>query len=156
MVSVKAKPVSRSDKAAKAKYKEVLCEHGYEVVDETNQPTDIVAIKDEEKWFFEIKATSKSEDELYFGAATLTEWRQAFATPDRFIFVVARLQADGSYRFEEYTHEEFMAFSCVPPFKVYFNIPPRGKKKTNRRTAVVFTEEVLRILDDCYDKLKTK
>jgi hypothetical protein len=63
-----------------------------------------------------------SAADVCFGAATLTEWAAAAHDPQHFRFVVA-CQRNEKWRFDEYTPEQFMAFSSVPPFKIYFSVP---------------------------------
>lgn len=83
-------------------------------------PSDIVAMKEGAEWLFEVKFTRAHT--MCFGAATLTEWVAAAEHPDRFRFVIA-YEREGAWRFDLYTPEEFMAFSSVPPFKIYFSVP---------------------------------
>jgi hypothetical protein len=79
----------KSDIDAKETYKRQLESTGfYDSVEITQAPSDIVAIKGAQKFFFEIKKTETEQD--YFGAATLTEWSQALKTPDHYFFVVAK------------------------------------------------------------------
>ena len=95
---------------------------------------------------------------MYFGAATQTEWAQALKAPEHFRFVVAIAdEADEHFRFIEYTPAEFMGFSTIPPFKVYFNIDFTGKpkKKSKReKKSVSLTEENFRRLNESYNALK--
>lgn len=86
----------------------------------TSSPADITAYRDGDTHYFEVKFTRREES--YFGAATLTEWEAAIRHPDNYWFVVAFKRA-GEWRFHRYTPAEFMAFSSIPPFKVFFHIP---------------------------------
>ena len=118
-------------------------------------PADIIAEKDGETWYFEIKMTGRND--RYFGAATQTEWRKAFKDPEHYRFVVAI--ADETYehfKFKVYTPVEFMESSTIPPFKVYFNLDLTGKpkKKSNRkRKSIPLTEENFLKMDECYSNL---
>lgn len=145
----------KSDVAAKQAYVNKLNAEGYKVRI-TGSPADVTAEKDGETWFFEIKMTH--QEDRYFGAATQTEWAQAFKDPAHFQFVVAIAdEADEHFRFIEYTPEEFMEFSTIPPFKVYFNIDFTGKlkkKSTREKKSVSLTEEIFRRLDESYNALK--
>lgn len=84
------------------------------------EPADIIAEKGGERFYFEIKKTSRSDS--YFGAATLTEWVAALEHPNHYYFVTAQV-TDGGWVFHQYSGEEFMRFSTIPPFKVFFQIP---------------------------------
>ena len=92
--------------------------------------------------------------DVYFGAATLTEWEQAVADPEHFRFVVAKTDdEEKEFEFLEYTPEEFMNFSTVPPFKIFFNINFDGSVRTSK-TATSLTHENLKIMSDCFDRIK--
>ena len=145
----------KSDVAAKQAYVNKLNAEGFQARI-TGSPADVTAEKDGETWFFEIKMTH--QEDRYFGAATQTEWAQALKDPEHFRFVVAIAdEADEHFRFIEYTPAEFMAFSTIPPFKVYFNIDFTGKpkKKSKReKKSVSLTEENFRRLNESYNALK--
>ena len=145
----------KSDVAAKQAYVNKLNAEGYKARI-TGSPADVTAEKDGETWFFEIKMTR--HEDRYFGAATQTEWAQAFKDPEHFRFVVVIAdEADEHFRFIEYTPAEFMEFSTIPPFKVYFNIDFTGKpkkKSTREKKSVSLTEENFRQLDESYKALK--
>ena len=137
----------KSDVAAKAAFKLHLEERGFEDVRIISAPADIAAKRDGVTHYFELKLTSKTGG--YFGAATITEWEAALSDPARFRFVVAR-QVEGVWHFREYSPEEFIQFSDIPPFKIFFRIPAGGAvpiaKSGKRRRAVMATLENLRCL----------
>lgn len=149
----------KSDVAAKNAFIKHLQDNGF-TAKIAASPTDIIAERDGETWYFEIKMTKTSNDNSYFGAATLTEWHQALLTPEHFRFVVAHTdETETHFSFKEYTPKEFMSFSTVPPFKIFFSIPPSGQQtppERKRRTAVVANEDILKQLDDFYSELKKK
>ena len=143
----------KSDVAAKQAYVNKLNSEGFRARI-TGSPADITAEKDGFTWYFEIKMTHHAD--RYFGAATQTEWRQAFKDSDHFRFVVIIAdEADENFQFIEYTPAEFMEFSTIPPFKVYFNIDFTGKpKKANReRKSIPLSPDNFRNLDECFSKL---
>ena len=78
---------SKSDVKAKTAFVSNLEARGFQNAKVISSPCDISAEKDGEQWFFEIKMTTHKD--TYFGAATMTEWEQAFKTPERFRFVIA-------------------------------------------------------------------
>ena len=111
----------KNDTKAKQAFVNELKTRGYENVEIVAAPSDIIARKNGEEYYFEIKMTHQQKK--YFGAATLTEWAQAIKTPDKYTFVVAIANGDDSgFKFIEFTPEEFMGYSTVPPFKMFFNI----------------------------------
>ena len=110
----------KSDVAAKTTFIAELLRRGYSNARVTRQPADITAEKDGKTYFFEIKSTSAEKS--YFGAATLTEWEAAIRNEDRYRFVVA-IRRDDVWMFREYTPEQFMEFSSLPPFKIFFHLP---------------------------------
>lgn len=141
----------KSDVKAKAEFVKWLNDRGFNASIKC-KPADIVAFKDGQTWYFEIKMTKRTD--VYFGAATLTEWKQAVADPEHFRFVVAKTnEAETEFEFLEYTPEEFMAFSTVPPFKIFFNIDFAGKvSKTKKATRLTY--ENLEVMSECFDRIK--
>ena len=143
----------KSDVTAKQAYVNKLNAEGFQA-HITSSPADITAEKAGKTWYFEIKKTHQTA--RYFGAATQTEWRQAFKDPEHFRFVVAIAdEADAHFEFKEYTPAEFIEFSTIPPFKVYFNIDFTGKpkKSTKERKSIPLTKENFRKMDECYNNL---
>lgn len=143
----------KSDVKAKAAFVKHLQENGFQAA-VVKEPADIVATKDGQTWYFEVKMTKRSK--RYFGAATLTEWKQAVADPEHFRFVVAKTdETESSFEFIEYTPEQFMDFSCIPPFKFYFNINLDGAP-CKSRTAVALTQENLQYVSECYETIRVQ
>ncbi len=145
----------RTDVLAKQAFLEKLITEGY-TAEIKAQPSDIIAEKDGETWYFEIKMTEKTDS--CFGAATLTEWEQAFKTPNRYRFVIAIKGENDTFTFREFTPAEFMQYSTIPPFKVYFNLSLTGELKRKHRKkngAVQFTEDNFNDMLALYKKFKT-
>ena len=146
---------TRSDLAAKAAFMVVLEREGYSNVRIVASPADISACKGEQQYLFELKVTTK--DKTYFGAATITEWEAALKAPEYFRFVVARC-VNGSWIFDRFSPAEFLKFSDIPPFKVYFRVPLGGKcsaaKLSKRKRAVTATMENLRQLIEFRNAMK--
>ena len=115
-----------------------------------------MATKNGEVWYFEIKKTTR--EDVYFGAATETEWEQAFRDPKHFRFVIAKTDEDEtSFEFIEFTPEEFIKGCTIPPFKVYFDVNVVTKEmvdKTNSKRATIFTKERFEHLHKAYKMLK--
>ena len=146
-------PNKKSDVKAKSEFIKVLESRGY-AAKVVSTPADIIATKDGQTWYFEIKMTKRRD--AYFGAATLTEWKQALSDPEHFRFVVAKTNDEESeFVFIEFTPDEFMGYSTVPPFKIFFSIDLEniGKQRKGKK-AVRLTKEILRIMDNCYDTIK--
>ena len=140
----------KSDVLAKAAFVNTLETRGFNAK-VVSSPADIKAVKDGQDWYFEIKMTTHRD--RYFGAATMTEWIQALKDPEHFRFVVAIDLGDGMWEFKEYTPAEFMEYSTIPPFKVYFNLDFTGKfrkKKNGKSRAVRLTLEKFRQLATVY------
>lgn len=62
----------KSDAKAKHAYVDLLKSKGFDAK-EKGSPVDIKATLNGDDWYFEIKMTKR--EEMYFCAATLTEWR---------------------------------------------------------------------------------
>lgn len=145
---------ARSDVAAKAAFCRRLLAEGYSNARVASTPADVIAEKDGRHWLFEVKFTNA--EHACFGAATLTEWAAAAEDPDHFRFVIA-YERDGEWQFDRYTPEEFMAFSSVPPFKIYFNVPLDGRAARARSLGskkVHLTKARLRRLSEQFDELR--
>ena len=144
----------KSDIPAKKAFSQLLLQKGYSEVKIVSFPVDIIAIKEGVKHYFEIKYTTKKDK--YFGAATLTEWISAMENPNNFRFVIARKEND-SWKFIEYTPNEFMEFNTIPPFKTYFNIffNKNLPKKLNRiKKSIKLTRERLNMMKKFWISLK--
>lgn len=144
----------KSDIKAKKAYIENLEKRGYTNCRVEASPADVVAEKNGETFYFEIKKTTKTDS--YFGAATLTEWAQAIKTPDHYRFVIAKTdEAEEEFDFIELTPAEMMEFSTIPPFKVYFNIDLNNDKGNRiHRTAIQLTAERIDKLVKVYESMR--
>ena len=146
----------KSDGKAKAEYVEYLKANGYCNPKVIASPADITAEKNGDTWYFEIKKTS--QENKYFGAATLTEWIQALKDPDHFRFVIARESNEEKFDFFEYTPSEFMEISSIPPFKVFFNVDFRKETQTSpgKSGAIKATKDRINYLSKVFSDLKNK
>ena len=73
-----------------------------------------------------------------------------------FRFVVCSKKL-GQWMFKEYTPTEFMQFSCIPPFKVYFNVAIGGTKtppSDRISKSIGLTRERLRLMLQLYGQLR--
>lgn len=147
----------KSDVLAKQAFIKELETRGFQAR-VTGAPADITATRDGETWFYEIKMTHRTD--RYFGAATMTEWKQALKDSAHYRFVVVKAdETDTVFEFKEYSVEEFMQYSTIPPFKVYFNVPVDGsevplRKRGGETRAVLLTKEGFNKLMACYESLK--
>jgi hypothetical protein len=144
----------KSDVDAKAAYVAHLLGNGFETAKVTGSPADITAIKGGETHFFEIKFTRQQKK--YFGAATLTEWEAALNNKDRFKFVIA-FQREGNWEFHEYSPDQFMTFSYIPPFKVFFNVLVGAKKDQSNRDgsqSVRLTPSRIQMMSELYSNFR--
>ena len=146
----------KSDVKAKAEYVEYLKANGYCNPKVIASPADITAEKNGDTWYFEIKKTS--QENKYFGAATLTEWIQTLKDPDHFRFVIARESNEEKFDFFEYTPSEFMEISSIPPFKVFFNVDFRKETQTSpgKSGATKATKDRINYLSKVFSDLKNK
>jgi len=86
----------------------------------------------------------------------LTEWQEALANEENYWFVVA-LQRTGSWHFHEYTPNEFMEFSYIPPFKIFFQVGVDGEKATRAKRGlkrVQLTRERASAMNDLYQRFR--
>lgn len=151
------KPLSMTNIKSDLDAKTAFCKHlesmGF-TTEIRQAPADIRAMKDGQEWFFEIKKTSQDKD--YFGAATSTEWEQAFKDPAHYRFVICQKLADGSFKFIKFTPAQMMEYSTIPPFKIFFNVPLDGKEKKVKGVskALRLTQEAFTALNNMYKHLK--
>ena len=146
----------KSDKDAKEAYIKKLQSEGYSNIKIISTPADIIASKNGLDFYFEIKKTEKKD--IYFGAATLTEWLAAMDPPSAgyYFFVVAIKLKENKWKFEEYTPRQFMKYSTIPPFKLYFNVPISNTEKSKVRknkTAKKLTRKNLVRLYNAFEEL---
>lgn len=147
----------KSDVAAKQAFcNELLLNRGFKQAKVTASPADITAVKDGITWYYEIKMTKRKN--TYFGAATSTEWEQAFRDPEHYRFVIAITDdKELEFRYLEFTPLEFMKACTIPPFKIYFNVDLESeqlKVSNHRRNTVVLTEENFEVLNAAYKTLR--
>jgi hypothetical protein len=124
---------AKDDRPAKEALRRLLLRAGYTSV-ELASPVDIVATRrDGVREFFEVKKTGKTG--VYFGAATQTEWGIALKHPSSFWFVVAReTSTKMGWTFDRLRPDEFAAYSYIPPYKVYFQVPiAQGRSLTAKQ-----------------------
>ena len=147
---------NKSDVKAKQAYVKELEDSGYVNVHVTASPADITAEKNGETYYFEIKKTTR--EDTYFGAATFTEWEEAFKNPSNYAFVIAKTdENEGSFDFKELTPAEFMSYCTIPPMKVYFNydlLEKKNKRSSKKSKSVPLTEENFTKLNGVYKSLK--
>ena len=150
---------NKSDIRAKEAFRQHLVENqGYDTAEIVSAPADIIAVKDNETWYFEIKKTTKRK---YFGAATETEWKQAFADPDHYRFVVA-LTDENEEHFEWfiYTPMELLQVSTIPPFKINFNInldiPVSEQKCSRKDTTIALSESIFHAISSTFERIRTR
>jgi|TARA_B100001964_G_C14176662_1_gene574127 hypothetical protein len=146
---------SRSDINAKEAYAKILAEEGFKDIKIISTPTDISASKNGTKYFFELKFTNQIDK--YFGAATLTEWECAINNLGNFFFVICRFE-DNKWLFDKFSPKEFIEYSTIPPFKIFFDIDLKNfdKKKSKETKSVKANFDNLKELVKVYDKLKLK
>ena len=150
---------NKSDIRAKEAFRQHLVENqGFDTADIVSAPADIKAVKDNETWYFEIKKTTKHK---YFGAATETEWKQAFADPDHYRFVVALTdEKEESFEWFVYTPMELLQVSTIPPFKINFNInldiPVSEQKCSRRGTTIALSESIFHAISSTFERIRTR
>mgnify|MGYP001324719629 FL=1 len=145
----------KSDVEAKKAFVEELQKQNYQEIKITSSPTDISAIKEGTKYYFEIKFTNQKDK--YFGAATLTEWECAINNLDNFFFVVCR-KDNNKWIFKSFTPNEFIEYSTIPPFKIFFNMDLKDfdKKNSDETKALKANFDNLNELASFYKTLKNK
>ena len=144
---------SKSDVEAKKAFVKELKRDNFENVKIISSPTDISAFKGKNKFFFELKFTNQKNK--YFGAATLTEWECAIHNLNNFFFVIARLH-ENKWIFDKFSPEEFIQYSTIPPFKIFFNVDLKNfnKKRPEKTRALNASFENMKELATFYKKLK--
>lgn len=152
---------NKSDVEAKEIFKSYLNSlNYYDTVEIKKSPSDIIASKNGEYFYFEIKMT-KSEKDI-FGASTITEWEQAIKTPENYKFVLVDFGKGEipnltpitykNIKFYEFSPSEFMEYSSVPPFKIFFNIKRKPKKRKSEKKQMTMIK--MDILKESWIRLK--
>lgn len=68
-------------------------------------------------------------------------------------------EREGNWVFHEYTPEEFMEFSTVPPFKVFFDVglgTERDTRQRGRTRSVRLTRERLVLMTDLFRRFRSE
>jgi tetratricopeptide (TPR) repeat protein len=150
---------SKSDFEAKNAFVKDLALRGFRDIRIINSPCDIIALKNGRQHYFEVKYTKRGtngDTKPVFGAATLTEWECALNNEDTFWFVIVSFK--NKWVFHEYTPDEFMKFSTIPPFKIYLDVPNKEEKATSpdndRSRTVKATRENIKSLLLYYKSLR--
>jgi hypothetical protein len=88
----------------------------------------------------------------------MTEWKEAIRNPDTFKFVIAKTDdKENDFEFKEFTPDEFIKYSTIPPFKVYFNIDLNNYKKISKRNkALQATKGILEEFISFFEASKEK
>ncbi|MBP5307746.1 MAG: DUF3883 domain-containing protein [Clostridia bacterium] len=142
----------KNDSIAKKAYVEELKKKGFSNIRITSAPADICAEKDGYTYYFEIKMTRQPKK--YFGAATLTEWEQAIKDPEHYRFVVALQSEDDLItRFIEFEPDEFMKYSSIPPFKIFFNLDLQAQDNSRKDDSIRVTKDKIEQMVDFYKKI---
>jgi len=50
---------------------------------------------------------------------------------------------EDDFKFTEYTPEEFIECSTIPPFKIYFKVKENGIPKVNHKSALATNKDIL-------------
>lgn len=128
------------------------------------KPVDIKATRGGKEYWIEMKGSEIPEDEVYFGAATSTEWLCAAGNKKNFYFLISNkpngVESDSEWRFELVAPEDFMPYSYISPFQIKFNWPlnnpdrrpPRDEYR--RATTIVPTWEILKSLQGSFDSVR--
>lgn len=158
---------NRTDRYAIEKCIDWLQEQNFTEVTVTNHPTDIHAKKDGISYNIELKMTTKND--VYFGAASITEWNAMNNGNEDLLFVIARSK-DGSndgnttFDFSIYNKDDMKVFSSIPPFKVNINMPldaqkaqekiKKSKDGSRKSRALRLDFELVRYLNKLHEILK--
>src|SRR6266571_7754603 len=89
-----------------------------------------------------------SRSSLYYARLSKSE--------ERFTFVVAFLRDDG-WAFHEYTRDEFMQMSYIPPFKIFFKVPVGGDRVVMSRNgsgAVALSRRRLTMMSELFARFR--
>lgn len=153
---------SKIEKSAREVFKNRILKDGYTEVEKANHSeADIVVAKNDKKYYFEIKSTTKDVfKEAYFGSASFTEWKKAFEEADNYKFILALFKSN-SFEFYEISVQDMMEASTIPPIVVFFSIGPRKKNKRTTfkntdRSALRLSKDSFAALDKIYMEQKKK
>ena len=126
------------------------------ISDKNTDGVDVVARINGIKKYFELKTTSKPDDELekkaYFGAASINEWKCAIDHPKDFYFVYIKGE-EGAYEYLMVTARDVFSYSTVPPFSIDINIKLGNYWKNFKKLSNV---EDVTILENTITRLKKK
>jgi hypothetical protein len=119
--------ITVSDTNAKLKCMEYLRTVGYvdSRVAKKNENCDIITFKNQQKFFFEVKYSSKESGEKFFGTVMLTELWYSIQNKDNYRFIVCRGNAINlnEWFFRIFEVDEFMKLCTLttPIFHYHLN-----------------------------------
>lgn len=114
---------------------------------------DVIAERNGKTEYFEIKYTTKSSSDSYWGAATLSEWRVGPTISGSPLVCRGRENA-GGWVFRLFSPAELLPYSRVPSFKFYLKIPAELTRMDRKGTQrVQCTREAILLLARQYEEL---
>ena len=142
---------------AKEKFEKWCASHKYQTNLQGGKKDGADAIAKDENGnihYFVLKTTEKKKTKKYFGAITLTKWQCYLEHKDFFHILVFDDKIKENDGVVEYSAEELMRESTIPPFKINFNIDYKKEKNEKATKSVRLTEERLHTLVKMFNELK--
>lgn len=150
--------MNNSDANAKEMCKKLLESKGY-----TNLSTkgvegcDIEGYKDGQKYFFEVKSSSRRKNDIYSGTVMLTELNKAVENKENYQFIICRGQGNdiNKWVFEFFGVDEFMEFCALttPILRYGYHPNPNKQPKFNDKTKKA-NDELIKLMWSEYGKWK--
>ena len=157
-----AKTKTISDKLAKRKCAEWLERNGFNDVElAKNSSCDLIGEKDGEKYFIEVKYSSKEEGN-FFGTVMLTEMFQAINNKNNYLFLVCRGKDEdiNSWFFKLFNVDNFLkCCTLTTPIFHYHLYPAQNNNLTipkfKESTMIASQKLIIEMWDD-FKKWKNK
>ena len=157
-----AKIKTISDKLAKRKCAEWLERNGFNDVElAKNSSCDLIGEKDGEKYFIEVKYSSKEEGN-FFGTVMLTEMFQAISNKNNYLFLVCRGKDEdiNNWFFKIFNVDDFLkCCTLTTPIFHYHLYPSQNDNLTipkfKENTKVASKKLIVEMWDD-FKKWKNK
>ena len=146
-----------SDKLAKEMCIRHLEGKEYTNLNIVKQGCDIEGEKDGEKYFFEVKSSTKNKKEPFRGTVMLTELEKAISDKEHYRFIICKGKGNSidKYSFEFFDVDEFIDLCVLTTPITKYDYDPK-KEITRREGTRSIDEELIKNMCKSFNEWKTK
>ena len=159
-----SKKITVSDTNAKQKCIEYLTTLGFENLNtaKRDEHCDIIGYKNEEKYHFEVKYSSKNAGERFFGTVMLTELWAAVQNKATYRFIVCRGDSENitDWFFKIYEVDEFIQFCTLTTpifhYHLHFDEKQNEISPKHKATTIKASDSLINEMWDAFQNWKKR